>query len=161
MIGRSGSPRILDGKRRSVMTLFAAIVLAGCSSAPSRQFQADMRFAEGADPLPVVLTDETGLVTGIEGGPFDLHVDDGAPAIQADPGDPNAFFVTWGSGPIRDAALSFKPFQDGYLVRLELHTNGGIFGGGSTMEMRLGAVRIVTSRPIPLGTIQVGGSANT
>lgn len=120
-----------------------------------------MRAGEGADALPVVLSDETGLVSSIEGGPFNLTADYGEPAIQADPTDPNAFFITWGSGPARDATLSFKRFQDGYLLRLELHTNGGIFGGGSTMEMRLGAVRIVTSRPIPIDSIVAGGSSHT
>ncbi len=147
--------------RRTAAVLFVAIVLAGCSSPPSRQFQADMRFAEGADSLPVVLTDESGLVTGIDGGPFNLNADYGEPAIQADPSDPNAFFFTWAAGSAHDAALSFKPFQDGYLVRLEMHTNGGILGGGSTLELRFGVVRIVTSSRIPLGSIQVGGSANT
>lgn len=147
--------------RRLAVALVVTVLLASCSSsAPSRQFQTDMRAAEGADALPVVLSDETGLVSAIEGGPFNLTADYGQPAIQADPTDPNAFFVTWGSGPARDATLSFKQFQDGYLLRLELHTRSG-FPGGSTMELRLGVVRIVTSRPVPIDSIVAGGSANT
>ena len=147
--------------RRIAAVLLMAVVLAACSSStPGRQFQTDMRAAEGADALPVVLSDETGLVSAIEGGPFSLTADYGEPAIQADPTDPSAFFVTWGSGPARDATLSFKPFQDGYLLRLELHTRHG-FPGGSTMELRLGVIRIITSRPIPIDSIVAGGSANT
>ncbi len=143
-----------------ITVVLVAILLAACSTAPSRQFQADMRAGEGVDALPVVLSDETGLVSAIEGGPFNLTADYGEPAIQPDPTDPSAFFVTWGSGPVQDAALSFEPFQDGYLVRLELHTRSG-FPGGSTGELRPGIVRIVTSRPIPLDSIVAGGSANS
>ena len=156
---RGRSPVIPDAVGR-LTALLVAVLLAACSTVSGRQFQADMRFAPEAEPLPVVLTDETGLVTGIDGGPFNLNADYGQPAIQPDPTDPSAFFVIWGSGPVQDAALSFEPFQDGYLVRLELHTRSG-FPGGSTGELRPGIVRIVTSRPIPLDSIVAGGSANS
>ena len=165
---RGRSPVIPDAVGR-LTALLVAVLLAACSTGSGRPFQADMRFAPEAEPLPVVLTDETGLVTGIDGGPFNMNIDGGPfnmnadygqPAIQPDPTDPSAFFVTWGSGPVQDAALSFEPFQDGYLVRLELHTRSG-FPGGSTGELRPGIVRIVTSRPIPLDSIVAGGSANS
>lgn len=161
MIGHRRSPGNSGMVPRMAAAMLMVIFVAGCASAPSRSFQADMRFVEAADPYPVVLSDETGLVTRIDGGPFNLNAEFGEPAIQSDPTDPNAFFVTWGSGPVHDATLSFKPFQDGYLMRLELHANGGVLGGGGTMELRPGVVRVVTSRPVPLDSIQVGGSANT
>ena len=146
--------------RRLAVALVVTVLLAACSSSsPTRQFQTELG-PSSDNPLPVVLSDETGLVTSIEAQPFDTHLDYGQPAIQADPTDPRAFFVTWGGGPSHDAALTFKPFQDGYLLRLELHSGSGFPGGGDG-ALHIGVVRIVTTRPIPLGTIQVGGSANT
>jgi len=129
-----------------------AVVVAACSSSV-RQFN------DEADPYPVVLNDETGLVTGIESVSFDPDVG-WEIAVRPDPTDPNAFFISWVGGPAHDAALSFKLFQDGYLLSLDLHSNGGFPGGGTLVGVPR-RVRIVTSTPIPFDAIQVGGSAAT
>ena len=143
-------------RRLAVALLLAvAVVVAACSDPASVR-----QFSDEADPYPVVLDDETGLVTGIASVPLDTFDNWGEPAIRADPTDPNAFFITWFGGPAHDAALSFKPFQDGYLLRLEVHANCG-FPCGRTAIGVPRVVRIVTSSPIPLDSIQVGGSANT
>lgn len=139
----------------AALLVAVAVVVAACSDPSSvRQFSDD-----GA-PYPVVLNDETGLVTGIDSVSFDPFGDRGQPAVRADPTDPNAFFITWFGGPAHDAALSFKLFQDGYLLRLEVHGRPGFPGGGTSVGVPR-VVRIVTSSPIPLDAIQVGGSANT
>ena len=142
--------------RRLSLVLLVAIALAACA-APSRQFQTDLRLGEDR-PYPVVLSDETGLVTRIEPGPIDPGLDYGKPAIRADPTDPNAFIVSWGGGPGKDAALVFKAFQDGYLLGLDAHSGSG-FPGGTTGELVLRDVRIVTLTPIPLESIVAGGSS--
>ena len=140
--------------RRIAVALIVAVavVVAACSSSV-RQFN------DEADPYPVVLNDETGLVTGIESVPFDPDVG-WEIAVRPDPTDPNAFFISWVGGRAHDAALSFKLFQDGYLLSLDLHSNGGFFGGGTALGVPR-RVRIATSTPIPLDSIQVGGSAKT
>lgn len=141
--------------RGIAVALLVAVGLAACSDPASVR-----QFSDEADPYPVVLDDETGLVTGIESLSFDPYGDHGQPAVRADPTDPNAFFITWFGGPAHDATLSFKPFQDGYLLRLEVHTNPGFPGGGLTVGIPR-VVRIVTSSPIPIEAILAGGSANT
>lgn len=145
--------------RRMSFLLLVAVALAACSAPPSsRLFQTDLR-PGGDRPYPVVLSDETGLVTGIEPGPMEPGFDYGEPAIRADPINPNAFILSWGGGPGEDAALFFKAFQDGYLLGLEAHTGSGLFGG-STGELVLRDVRITTSSPIALESIVAGGSPN-
>lgn len=161
MIGDSRRSGHVNPVRRIAVAVLVAVailvafVIAACSDPSSVR-----QFSDAADPYPVVLNDETGLVTGIESMPFDTFNDWGEPSIREDPTDPNAFFITWFGGPAHDAALSFKPFQDGYLLRLELHANRGFPGGGTAVGVPR-VVRIVTSSPISLDAILVGGSANT
>ncbi|MEO8469374.1 MAG: hypothetical protein ABI573_06865 [Chloroflexota bacterium] len=141
------------------LAVLVAMAITACSTpTPSRLFQTDLR--PGEDPsYPVVLSDETGLVTRIEPAPTTPGFDYGAPAVRADPTDPNAFILSWGGGPGSDAALFFKQFQGGYLLRLEAHTRCGFFCSGDS-ALHLHDVRIVTSNPIPIESIVAGGSAN-
>ena len=147
--------RLLAGR----VALLVTVVVAACSAPiPSRLFQTDLRFSEEAAPYPVVLSDETGLVTGIESAPVDLRFDYGKPAIRADPTNSSAFILSWGGGPGKDSALFYKAFRDGYLLRLEAHSGSG-FPVGGTLSLIFRDVRIVTSSPIPLGSIVTGGSS--
>jgi hypothetical protein len=109
----------------------------------------------GYQPLPVVLSDLTGLVTGIGPAADPQGVDD-QPLILADPSDPTAFVITWvGSVCDEDAALSFKPNEGGY--RLQLTVSPGARGCQLLVAVPRG-VRIVTSTAIPVGSIEATGS---
>jgi hypothetical protein len=109
----------------------------------------------GYQPLPVVLGDQTGLVTGI--GPVaDPQGDDELPVILGDPGDPMAFVITWvGSVCDENAALSFKSKEGGY--RLQLSVSPGALGCQLLTAVPRG-VRIVTSTAIPVSSIEPTGS---
>ena len=157
-ISVSWAPHFGGGRLVGIVTLLAVAIAACAVPTPTRLFQTDLR--PGEDPsYPVVLSDETGLVTSIELGSVTPGFDYGEPAIRADPSDPNAFIFSWGGGPGSDAALFFKQFQDGYLLRLEAHSGSGLFGG-SDLSLHLRDVRIVTSTPIPIDSIVAGGSSN-
>lgn len=137
--------------------LGASIVLAACGSPADRPFRTTLASPDGSYPLPVLLGDETGLVTRIEPAAFDSTARyDLDLAAQADPTDPRAFVVTWLGGACdNDAGLSYKPGPGGYLVRLEVHGKVGL-GGCIALGIPRG-VRIVTSSPIALDTITAAG----
>ena len=103
----------------------------------------------------MVLSDQTGLVTGI--GPVaDPQGNDIQPVILADPSDPMAFVITWvGSVCDEDAALSFKPHEGGY--RLQLSVSPGARACQLMVAIPRG-VRIVTSTAIPVSSILPMGS---
>ena len=105
-------------------------------------------------PLPVVLGDETGLVTGI--GPVaDPQGDQVQPVALADPGDPRAFVITWLGSPCdKEVALSFKSHEGGYLLQLAVPQSTG----GCPMVGYPRGVRIVSSTAIPVSSIEVTGS---
>src|SRR5258706_9633273 len=104
------------------VALLTAAAVAACSGpSPNRQFKAVLQVSVEAPPLPVVLSDETGLVTGIESAPIDPGA--GAePAARADPTDPNAFIVGWLGGDCdNDASLTFKRLEGAYVVNVAVH----------------------------------------
>jgi hypothetical protein len=103
----------------------------------------------------MVLSDQTGLVTGI--GPVaDPQGDDIQPVILADPSDPRAFVIAWvGSVCDTDAALSFKPSEGGY--RLQLTVSPGARACQMMVAVPRG-VRIVTLTAIPISSIEPTGS---
>ena len=140
------------------VSLLGAAAVAACSvPSSSRQFRAVLQFSAEAAPLPAVLSDETGLVTGIESGSLDPRFDYAEPAARADPTDPNAFIISWLGGACdNDAALAFSPSEGGYLLNVAV--NGKFsFPGGCTANGVPRDVRIVTSSPIPLASIVVAG----
>jgi hypothetical protein len=109
----------------------------------------------GYQPLPMVLSDQTGLVTGI-GPATDPQGADVQPVILADPSDPMAFVITWiGSVCDEDAALSFKAKEGGY--RLQLTVSPGARACQLLVAVPRG-VRIVTSSAIPVSSIEPTGS---
>ncbi len=140
---------------RAIVPWIAALMALAAACAPVPEGR-DFR-VESASAYPVVLHDETGLVTGVEWGPEDSAFTYGEPAIHADPADPKAFIVTWLSGPAKDAKLVLSRHDDGYLLRLEVHGRGG-FGGGTGVGV-IGTVRVHTSEAIPPESILAGGSA--
>ena len=141
----------------AVSLLSAAAVTACSGPSPSRQFSAVLQFSEGAQPLPAVLSDETGLVRRIASAPMDPRADYAELAARADPTDPNAFIVRWLGGACdHDASLTFKRHEEGYVLNVAVHGNIG-YPGGCTMLGIPRDVRIVTSSPIPVDSILTGG----
>ena len=138
------------------LSVLVAASIIGCSGPPGpapRLFRTALPL--GDQPLPLALTDQTGLVTGI-GPAADPQGDDELPVILADPSDPMAFVITWlGSGCDTDAALSFKSNEGGY--RLQLSVSPGARGCQLLTTVPRG-VRIVTSTAIPVSSIEPTGS---
>jgi hypothetical protein len=140
------------------VSLLSAAAVAACSGASSRQFIAVLQFSEETAPLPMVLSDETGLVTGIALAPMDPLANYAEAVARADPTDPNAFIVSWLGGACdNDASLTFKRHEGGYFLHVTVHGNVG-FPGGCTMNAIPRDVRIVTSSPIPVDSILTGGT---
>ncbi|HEV8488948.1 MAG TPA: hypothetical protein VGQ58_04080, partial [Candidatus Limnocylindrales bacterium] len=76
-------------KRAAVaLTLLAAVLGVACQP-EGRIFQTTLPTGDRA-PLPVTLTDETELVTGVAPAEADLAWNDNVPAIHALPNEPNA-----------------------------------------------------------------------
>jgi hypothetical protein len=140
------------------VALSGAAALGACSGPISRpQFSAVLRFSAEAPPLPVVLSDETGQVTGIASAASDPGATSPDLAARADPADPNAFIVSWlGGGCDSDASLTFKRHEADYVLNVAVHGRFA-FPGGCTAEGIPRDVRIVTSSPIPLDAIVVAG----
>lgn len=152
--------RIVRGRRQTVIgvaLIISAAIVACSGPASSRSFSAVLQFSAEARPLPVVLSDETGLVTGIESAPMEPDGAYSELAARADPADPNAFIISWLGGDCdNDAALTFKRHEAGYTVGVAIQGKLG-FPGGCTAGGVARDVRVVTSSPIPLASIVVAG----
>ena len=143
--------------RSIALGVLVAASIVGCSEPQGpepRLFRTALLQADD-QPVPVVLGDETGLVTGI-GPAVDPQGDDIQPVVLADPSDPRAFVITWqGSVCDEEAALSFKSNEGGY--RLQLTVSPGARGCQMLVAVPRG-VRIVTSTAIPVSSIEPTGS---
>jgi hypothetical protein len=140
------------------VSVLGAAAVAACSGPSTSQFKTELHFANEDAPLPVVLSDETGMVTGIESGPVDQQVDYAEPVARADPTDPNAFIVSWLGGACdNDASLTFKVSEGVYELNVAVHGKLG-FPGGCTALGIPRDVRILTSSPIPVDSIVAAGS---
>jgi hypothetical protein len=137
----------------TLLIVVALLSVAACSS--SRQFSAVLQVSAEAPPLPVVLSDETGLVTRIESAPMNPGVDYARPAARADLTDANAVIISWLGGACdNDASLTLKRVEEAYLLNVAVH---GKFGLGCTAAGIARDVQIVTSSPIPVDAIVVAG----
>jgi hypothetical protein len=148
--------RQLNGTRSIALRALVAASIVGCSGLQGpepRLFRTALPL--GNQPLPLVLSDQTGLVTGI-GPAADPQGLDNQPVILADPSDPMAFVIAWVGSPCdEDAALSFMSKEGGY--RLQLSASPGALGCQLLATVPRG-VRIVTSTAIPLSSIEPTGS---
>jgi hypothetical protein len=138
------------------VALFSAAAVVACSGPSSgREFSAVLQASGGTPPLPVVLSDGTGLVTGIESAPMDPSSAYSELAARADPTDPNAFIISWLGGACdNDASLTFKRAEGGYVLNVAVH---GKLGLGCTAAGVARDVRIVTSSPIRVDSIVAAG----
>jgi hypothetical protein len=148
--------RQLHGTRSIALGVLVAATIVGCSGPTEpepRLFRTVL--PQAVQPLPVVLSDQTGLVTGI-GPAADPQGHDDQPVILADPSDPMAFVITWVGSPCdEDAALSFRSNEGGY--RLQLTVSPGARGCQLLAAVPRG-VRIATSTAIPVSSIEPTGS---
>jgi hypothetical protein len=135
--------------------LLVAVLVAGCQPA-GRAFQTSLPTSE-RDPLPVTLTDESGLVTGIGPAEVDPVWNDFVPAVHASPNDPNAWILSWLGGYCdQDTAVWFGVLQGGYVASVAVHKKFGLFGGCPAAAVPR-AIRIATSKPIPVESITAAG----
>ena len=138
----------------ALFTAAAVVACAGPSSHP--QFSAVLQFSAEAPSLPVVLSDETGQVTGIASAPMDPGAANQELAARADPTDPNAFIVSWLGGACdNEAALTFKRHDGGYVLNVAVHPKLGLGCNASGVPRD---VRIATSSPIRVDSIVVAGN---
>jgi len=140
--------------RSTILAL--ALLVGACSSPPAGRLFRTSLPTDGYAPLPIVLGDETDLVTGIEAGPAGADAPGSEATARADPAGANAFIVTWMGGLCAtDAAMSFIRAGSGYALHLEGHqpplASCSMVGIGRDLRIR-------TSRPIPLELIAVTGN---
>ena len=148
--------RRLHRTRSIALGVLVAASIVGCSrpGPEPRLFHTALPRADD-QPLPVVLGDETGLVTGITPA-ADPQGDDIQPAVLSDPSDPMAFVIVWIGSPCdKDAAMSFRSKEGGY--RLQLSVSPGARACQLLVAVPRG-VRIVTSSAISVSSIEATGS---
>src|SRR5262245_6981723 len=117
---------------------------------PVRRHRAATR---GSYPMPVVLGDETGLVTAIESASGDGSA--GLPQVKPDPQNPNAVIVSWGTGACDDGtAVSVQ--RAGAGLRLDLAVHSG-FDLGCTAQLLIRGLRIQFSEVVPANSIVAHG----
>jgi hypothetical protein len=136
------------------LTMLVAILVVACQPA-SRTFQTTLR-PEFNDPMPVTLTDETGLVSGIAEAEVDAATfNDFSPRLRAVPNEPNASVLTWIGGMCdTNTTVRFHVLNGGYVLNLANHVT---FGTGCPAAAVPRALRIETSSPIPVDSVTVAG----
>jgi hypothetical protein len=141
-------------RRAVALTLLVAVLVVACQP-EGRTFQTTLPTYE-RDPLPVTLTDETGLVTGIAPAAVDPAWHDFVPALHALQGDPNAAVLSWTGGLCdQDTTVWFHVLHGGYLLNVAVHEKFGFGGCPGAAVPR--AIRIATSSPIPADSVTVAG----
>ena len=157
-VAHNSGMRMLAATLLIAVSLLSAAAVAACvGPSSSRQFSAVLQLSEESQRLPIVLSDETGLVTAIESVPMDPGANYAELAAKADPTNPNAFIVRWLGGACdNDASLRFYRAEGVYVVNVALHGNVG-FGGCPAVGIPRD-IRIVTSSPIPVDSIVAAGA---
>jgi len=141
--------------RAVTLTLLMALPVVGCQP-EGRTFQTTLPTRD-RDPLPVSLTDETGLVTGIAQADVDPATIGNAVTVVHTPGSgPNELDLTWIGGLCdQDATVRFHVVSGGNLVlNVAVHQK---LGTGCPAAGVPRAVRIATSSPITVDSITVAG----
>ena len=143
------------GIRRIALILAMAASAAACQQPGGQLFRTTLPTSV-YQPLPLVLRDQTGLVTGIEPAAMDKPTF-GDPLVLTDPSDPDAFTVSWIGGLCEgDAALSLWRADPQYFLQLVVTPSGGT---GCPMAGVVRGLRIRTSSPIPVDSIHVVGGS--
>lgn len=145
---------------RSTLSLALGVLIAACSPPPAGQLWKTTLPNSEAGGLPVVLRDETGLVTSIEPLALDPSQVSSVPAVQADPNDPSALLVTWLGRCDTDAELGLKRSHRGtgqYELNVSPGSPSGLGGGCAPVAVGRG-IRVRTSSAVPVGSIVVNGA---
>lgn len=128
------------------------LLLAACQSA-GRTFQVTLVTASN-DPLPVSLTDRTGVVTGISQAAPESTISF-EPIVRADPRDPRALVLIWMGGACDvEATVNVVKQEGSYVIGLASHEKTG---GGCPMVGVPRGIRIATADPISMDAVIVTG----
>lgn len=146
--------------RTLVVAVTLAALIGACGSPAGRQFSTTLVHtsldnAAGDYLLPVVLGDQTNLVTAIESA--EAAATDPRPdlSVNVDPSDPNAIIALWLGGLCdSDASLAFQRSDWGYALHLETHQKIGVGCPAAGIGR---AVRIKMSKPVPATDIVPSG----
>ena len=140
---------------RSIALGLVATVLVVACQPEGRIFQITLTGSDAQ--LPVAMTDATGLVTGISEAAVESATTGNDPAVRADEDDPDALILTWLGGACdQDTAVWFGPQHGAYVLNLAIHEKSGTGCPASAVPRGL---RIATSRPIPVDSINVAGGS--
>jgi hypothetical protein len=141
--------------RRAVALILLVAVLVVACQPEGRSFRVTLTGYDA--PLPIVMTDATGLVTGISEGGVEPATMGNDPAVRADQDVPNALILTWLGGACdQDTAVRFQVLNGAYVLNLAIHETFGIGCPASAVPRGL---RIATSGPIPADSITVAGGS--
>lgn len=135
------------------LTLALVGVLSACQASLGTEFRATVVQPDGSYAMPVVLSDQTGLVTAIESAPGDGA---GAlPSVQPDPADSNAVIVSWGTGACDDdTGVTLQRSATGF--RMDIVVSSG-FDLGCTAQLLIRGLRVRLSETVPVDAIEVSG----
>jgi hypothetical protein len=140
--------------RSVTLAVLLMIVAAACLAPAGTRFETTITQPDGSYPKPVVLGDQTGLVTAIESATGDTA--DGFELIaRPDPENGNAVIITWVGGACEDeVALSLYRSGEAFRLHLDVRGGPGIGGGCPAIALTRG-LRIQFSEPVPAGSIIV------
>ncbi len=139
-------------RRTVALSVLVAVLVVACQP-EGRIFEVTLR-TEYNRPLPVSLSDETGLVTGITQAAADPATGN-EPALQADQADPNTSILTWQGGACdTNTDVVFHVLHGGYVVNVSSHEG---IGTGCPAAAVPRAIRLATSHPIPVDSVTVAG----
>ena len=139
--------------RSAIALSLLVIVLVAACQPEGQAFKTTLR-TESINPLPVTLTDESKLVTGITQAAVNPATTGNDPAVRADQDDPNGLVLTWLGGACdQDAAVWFGLLNGGYVLNVSVHGSAADCPASAVPR----AIRIATSRPIPVDSITVAG----
>ena len=151
----SSAARTGNAARVALLVLLLTALGAACQP-PGRAFQTTLD-PHGERPLPVTMTDETGLIVEIEPATIDSAKFSGPfnGTLEEDPANPRAAILLFYGGMCdQDAKLAFRLHEGVYELRVDVEQKG--FGNCPAAAI-LRSVRIVTSEPIPVATVLVVG----
>jgi hypothetical protein len=106
--------------------LLTLAALEGCAGSGATPFTLSYPAATaGADPVPISLVDQTGLVTAMTFATADLA----SPGVEAAPGQPDVLRVSWQGGPCDDRSTLVLNDVGGGRYELAIHNHPPITAG--------------------------------
>lgn len=138
-----------------LLGLLVASLFAACQLSTGRTFQATLD-PESDHPLPVSVSDATGLVVGIEPATMDPGMSTETPALREDQTvRGTAIFTFLGGLCDRDARISFGRSDGSYELRVYIAEKPGLGCPAAGVPR---SVRISTSEPLPVASVLLFGN---